>query len=484
MNAHPVEERHVLWSKSLPSAVQIASFSPSASLIASCGPRDRLVKIWRRLSFEEGLFDYAYLPHPAAVTHIEWREPDPPKLEEDAEESDEARAKAYGTRNDEDQELLYTFCADGVLRVWKTGGQNELEILKLHTQIDLVTAIPHSPSLSSKGADPPKPPRYAFILRSGALSGAIGAAISKHQIGTVTHSLEHLKEISTRQPDAVVTFDGNGRMSAWGLQTIGHKRRPSTPSGNAKQAYHIAHAEDLDMKLPPGTNVRFETWFAGDQLNLLVHQFDGSIDWWKADIEQFFSPAARGSDRLAHIGRWTGTQDAIVGLRHSSATGGLLAWSQSGAVTELPTNKEGELQVGRRSEPPSGSQKAVVLDAYELEDQCGTLCVSNTAIFILHASGRITSSVNHQLKSDKGLQILALTSQDIAPCRTFLLLDYSGSYVAINLSKSTGTSDLELTLSRQKQLPLLAISLDSEIIWSDVRITSHPRRTSWLSTLR
>lgn len=480
MNAPPVEERHVLWSKSLPSAVQIASFSPSASLIASCGPRDRLVKIWRRLSFEEGLFDYAYLPHPAAVTHIEWREPDPPKLEEDAEESDEARAKAYGTRNDEDQELLYTFCADGVLRVWKTGGQNDLEILKLHTQIDLVTAIPHSPSLSSKGADPPKPPRYAFILRSGAVSGAIGAAISKHQIGTVTHSLEHLKEISTRQPDAVATFDGNGRMSAWGLQTIGHKRRPSTPSGNTKQAYHIAHAEDLDMKLPPGTNVRFETWFDGDQLNVLVHQFDGSIDWWKGDVEQFFSPAARGSDRLAHIGRWTGTQDAIVGLRHSSATGRLLAWSQSGVVTELHTNKEGELQVGRRSKPPPGSQNAVVLDAYELEDQFGTLCVSNTAIFILHTSGRITSSVDHQLKSDKGLQILALTSQDIAPCRTFLLFDYSGSYDAINLSKSTGTSDLQLTLSGQKQLPLLADSLDSEIIWRDVHITSHPRRTSWL----
>ena len=40
-----VEERHNLWSKSIPSPFQGAVFSPSASLIASYGPRDRLVKI-------------------------------------------------------------------------------------------------------------------------------------------------------------------------------------------------------------------------------------------------------------------------------------------------------------------------------------------------------------------------------------------------------------------------------------------------------
>jgi hypothetical protein len=55
-----VEERNALWRKSIPSPFQEVAFSPSASLIASFGPRDHLVKIWRRLSFEEGLFDYTY----------------------------------------------------------------------------------------------------------------------------------------------------------------------------------------------------------------------------------------------------------------------------------------------------------------------------------------------------------------------------------------------------------------------------------------
>ena len=68
-----LEQRKTLWSIAVANPIQYACFSPSAEIIASCGRYDRLVKIWRRLSFEEGLFDYTYLPHPGVVTHLEWR---------------------------------------------------------------------------------------------------------------------------------------------------------------------------------------------------------------------------------------------------------------------------------------------------------------------------------------------------------------------------------------------------------------------------
>jgi hypothetical protein len=474
-----LEERHVLWSKSVPSALQAASFSPCASLIASFGPRDRLVKIWRRLSFEEGLFDYTYLPHPGPVTHIEWRRPDAPKLEEEADESDDARAKAYSARNEEDQELLYTFCADGILRVWKTGGLHELEVMVLHTSIDLVGAIPHSPSLSSTGAAAQKPTRYAFVLSSGALSNAISAAISKQHVGRLTHSLEHLKEISSKHPDAVVTLDGLGRMSAWGLQTIGHRRRPSTPSGNSKQAFHIAHAEDLDLKLAVGSNARFETWFDGDQLNVVAHAFDGSVSWWQGGVEQFLSPATKGSDRLACVADWSGNRGVVAGLRSLSAKDELLAWTPSGGLTHLVTAHKSQLQLATYSATEGKeSQTSRIVDAYSLDDQNNTLCVDSSAVSVVGPSGALLASVAHS--QDQAFRLLRVHANDSSSRQSFALLNRSGSYTIITVSDLSSASQVKLAVGKRRELPVMDKLLSSSSNWKDVHVVAHPRRPTWL----
>jgi hypothetical protein len=474
-----VEERHDLWNKILPSPLQGAVFSPSASLIASCGPRDRLVKIWRRLSFEEGLFDYAYLPHPGPVTHIEWRRPDAPKLEEDTEESDDARAKAYGIRNEEDHEVLYTFCADGMLRIWKTGGQHELEVMVLQTSIDLVGAIPHSPTLSSKGAVVTKPARYAFILPSGALSGAITTAISKNHVGKVTHSLEHIKEINTRQPDAVVTLDGLGRMSAWGLQTIGHRRRPSTPSGNSKQAYHIAHAEDLDLKLPVGTNARFETWFDGDQMNVLVHTLDGVLSWWQGRVEQFFSPAIRGSERLTCIATWSGSGGSIRGLRAGTTDSDLLAWSRGGVVNRFMFDATGQLQTAEHDKTNTkGTASSEVLEACLLDSEATTLRVDADTVFLSGASDERFATAAYSLS-----QPIALHNVDTKGSlsrRKFILCDQTGSYVTISVSNSTDPSKAQMAIGERKNLPILDGVLKPSDKWKHVQVVPHPRKSGWL----
>jgi len=473
-----VEERHDLWSKSIPSQLQGAAFSSSASLIASYGPRDCLVKIWRRLSFEEGLFDYAYLPHPGPVTHIEWRAPDAPKLEEDAEESDDARAKAYGGRNEEDHEVLYTFCADGMLRIWKTGGQHDLEVMVLQTSIDLVGAIPHSPLLGSKDGAAAKPARYAFVLPSGALSGAIIAAISKHHAGKVTHSLEHIKEINSRQPDAVVTLDGFGRMSAWGLQTIGHRRRPSTPSGNSKQAYHIAHAEDLDLKLPMGTNARFETWFDGDQINLIVHTFDGVLGWWQGGVKQFFSPAIRGSDRLTRIAIWSGSRGTIQGLRTSTSTPNLLAWSHGGAVTRFTSAASGMQTLEHYESNTKRKGRPEVLEACLLDDGATTLCVNANTVFVLGASNEPYATTAHSLSQTLRLQNVA--TKGSFSRHELILCEQTGSYVTISISDPSHPPPIQLKIGERKALPILDGVLKSSDEWKHVQVVPHPRKSGWL----
>ncbi|KAK5084491.1 regulator of (H+)-ATPase in vacuolar membrane [Lithohypha guttulata] len=91
LNEH---EPQPIWTSPLSSPVQIAAFSPDAGLIASCGYHDRIVKVWRRLSYEQDStrFDVSYLPHPSAIADLSWRH--------------------FWHQEQNLDNLLYTFCND------------------------------------------------------------------------------------------------------------------------------------------------------------------------------------------------------------------------------------------------------------------------------------------------------------------------------------------------------------------------------------
>ena len=336
------ESRAALWFKALASPVRWAAFSPLAGIIATCGDCDRLVKIWRRLSFEEARFDHAYLPHPCAVTHLQWRPRDV--------NADPSRASSFARRHDEDAEVLFTVAADGLLRVWKTGGFHDRAILTLHAHVDLAATIPDSPSLTtttfSLSASSPPPSRYTFILSSEQFSAAVTAAIDRRAPLPLTHALEHLQEVVSKDPDVLVTLDGRGRMSAWGLYTVDHKRRPDTPSGLSQQPFHIAHAEALPLRFPDAGNARFGYWFDGDRFHLLAHDFGGAVTWWRAGVEALFSPAASGSEHLAELACWTGHATSVRGFS-AGAMGSqgsrLVLWDEEGGLTSWDWNSNRRL---------------------------------------------------------------------------------------------------------------------------------------------
>jgi WD40 repeat protein len=311
-----LEQRKPLWSVSVASSIQYACFSPSGGIIASFGKYDRLVKIWRRLSFEEGLFDYTYLPHPGMVTHLEWR-----PFDHDLEEH---LGHGVSGRHDEEPEVLFTLANDGILRVWVTGGLHDLDIMILHTIVDLNGAIPESPSLPIKSKSAVETAshsaRYTFIVPSYQFCMAVSALIP-FQTEKLSHSLEHLKEMAFKEPDVIITLDGRGRMSAWGLQTIGHMRRPETPSGYSKHAFHISHAERLPLRLPDGVNSRFESWFEDGKFNVLAHSFSGYMHWWRGSVADFFSPSATGSDHLEEAAYWSGHRSGPITTLAGSSHG-------------------------------------------------------------------------------------------------------------------------------------------------------------------
>lgn len=310
------EPRTALWEKRVASPVFQAAFSPTSSIIATRACYDRLVKIWRRLSFEEGLFDHTYLPHPGTVTHLQWR-----PLEANVEER---RGSGISGRHEEEPEVLYTIAGDGILRVWRTGGVHDLDSMMLHTTIDLVGAIPQSPTITANRSSQ-SPPRYAVIISSDHFCAALNAAIGLPQEGKVNHSRELLKEMVSQEPDVVVAFDGQGRMSAWGLQSIGHKRRPETP--NAAQWFHITHSEGLQLQFPASTPAVCGSWFQDDKLQILTHTLSsgGELAWWNGTVEAFFSPSASGHARLTPTTTWNGHDSKVLNLHSHSK--GLLAWS-------------------------------------------------------------------------------------------------------------------------------------------------------------
>ncbi|RMY48804.1 hypothetical protein D0865_07871 [Hortaea werneckii] len=380
IDGEEVEERRALWSKRVAAPVRSVAFSPTAGSIATCTGRDRLVKIWRRLSFEDGLFDYTYLAHGGIVTHIEWR-----PLDEHAEER---RGSGIGGRHEEDPEVLYTIATDGMLRMWRTGGMHDLDILVLHTTVDLVAAIPQSPSLSSKGKSQAHlPPRYCFPLPADKFSAAVSAAIARQKKDQISHSLEHLKEILSKSPDVIIALDGQGRMSAWGLQSIGHKRRIDTPE--ARDAFHVAHQEGLDLRFGKDVNVRFEAWLEDDTISVLAHKFDGHVEFWQGDIETFLSPSAAGPDRLKKVADWTGHSSNIEALQPVEDGKALISRAESGDVAKWELGADGLLSLlDEQVDFPSARRSSPDLDVEQQFKDGAIRAVNGQVAAFVSADGK------------------------------------------------------------------------------------------------
>lgn len=287
------EEDSVIWSRALSSPVKIALFSYDANLIASTAKYDRLVKIWRRLSFgsDDVRFDHSYISHPATVISAQWRRPHDGEHEVDH------------------VHFLYTVCADNKIRVWAATDPHGLQILQPWAEVDA------QESIQPRGLKPSDHVnnRYIFIINSQDFSNAVQRAASKSKDGKgQSHALEHLGEIAKLQPEVCVVLDGDGHMSAWGLMNVGNKA-PS--SGNV---FNVAHIENFHFSTPQAllrnTQCHKILTFYDEEPNqaysVLVHSLDGTIAWLDGSIDEFFDPSPRGV-HLHTRALWTGHDGPI-----------------------------------------------------------------------------------------------------------------------------------------------------------------------------
>lgn len=329
-----------LWHRSLANAARLALFCPDASLVASVASNDKLVKLWRRISIgsENIQFDFTYLPHPRPVERMHWRV---------------GVQAGEGTDN-----VLYTITVDQVLRVWAPVWPHETYILQLWASVDLRASV-----LGSIGAPGETEIRNAFVLDSHVLNMAAATAVSRVSSDQEDETVQTLVEVARRSPEVIAVFDSRGRMSAWGLESVGCKTRSTT------NVFSIVHAEGLEMGGMEGLggDVRFLAWAGGKGLVVLAHFFDGRIYWLEGRLDHLLDPAPRRK-RLGVRGIWSGHKGIIDTMVRTADGNNLLTstednehilWKQSTKQDSCNLTRQSFLH----SSVHGGVRWAVVLDS-------------------------------------------------------------------------------------------------------------------------
>lgn len=277
------------WRKALASHVKYADLSYDSAYVASVGYYDRLVKVWRRLSYvsDEVRFDFMYLSHPQAVTGLQWRQP-------------------YHVDQTVDN-VLYTFCLDNVLRIWTGSDSYSHQQLTLWGKIDF----------AAEGAGPNL--QWAAIVHGRDISAATETAVQEGpaEYGKGDGPLVNIVELANRNPEVCVVFDGRGKMSAWAMEDVASKAPAKSKINKPKTFPVVQNVESADFKfLPadgPSPHVEIQTYCnkSGGHLDILLHFLDGRIEFYEANIARLLDASAN-ANRLRRRCVWSGHSSSIV----------------------------------------------------------------------------------------------------------------------------------------------------------------------------
>lgn len=303
------------WRKRLAGAVRIASISYDSAYIASIGAYDKLVKVWRRLSFgsDDVRFDFMYLPHPDLVTNLQWRRP---------------RHLAQTVDN-----VLYTFCLDNQLRIWTGTDSHGQQNLRLWGKLDLASCI-QPRMIDSKAAATTPSVRWAFMMHGRDLSAATERAVQDGEPSPADEdagALDHLIAVANRSPEICVVLDGRGQMSAWALENVGCKTQKPNTIFNAA---HVTSSEFDFLKgagrssSPPHVEA-YAYCNTGGHLHFLLHFFDGRVEVYRSNIASLFNPNPRAK-HLTRVALWTGHSRSVRKIVRNFSGRAIVSRTQDG----------------------------------------------------------------------------------------------------------------------------------------------------------
>ncbi len=322
------------WRKPLANIAKWAAFSYDSAYVACAGYTDCLVKIWRRVNFDSdnAHFDFFYLPHPQVVTGLQWRRP-------------------YHVGHTIDP-VLYTFCADNMLRIWTKADahSNTTHQLCPWGIVDLAASL-HGAALSSSARV--HDIQWAFIIQGRDLSAATERAVQERDENSEKDAgaLQHLVNVANRSFEICLVLDAHGAMAALSLENL------ESSAQKTNDVYTITQliSPDLDFSRnlgmsaaatnpPPHVEIYTFCDSTKGHLHILIHYFTGKIEVYEANVALLFDETTKGP-RLWRKSIWSGHSAPIRKIvRNFSGsavvsrtdTGESVVWSHVPADNETP----------------------------------------------------------------------------------------------------------------------------------------------------
>ncbi|KAK4667125.1 regulator of (H+)-ATPase in vacuolar membrane [Podospora pseudopauciseta] len=272
--SRPEGDIHLSWSQPLPNPAKMALLSYDSAYIASVGRYDKLVKVWRRLSYgsggagtEEGVdgarFDFVYLRHGDVVTRLEWRR--------------RPRHEGQTVEN-----VLWTVDCKGRVKLWVGGDGHGMRELRLWGGLELGM-------------------KMGWVVQGGDLMGAVEGVVERGR----GKGVERVVEVGRRCHEVVVGLDGKGGVKVWGLEDVGWEPG-AQKRGGVWEIVEVKGVEGLDWGGAAGEHVEVQSYCDGKGLlQVLVHFFDGRIEVYETDLAALVDPNPKRK-RLERVAVWTG----------------------------------------------------------------------------------------------------------------------------------------------------------------------------------
>ncbi|KAK1674277.1 WD repeat domain-containing protein [Colletotrichum godetiae] len=317
-------EPEQLWNKPLPNSVKLAEISYDSAYIACVGAHDCLVKVWRRLTYgaEDVRFDLAYLRHPDLVTSLRWRKP---------------------LHTDQTVEnVLFTTCADNIVRVWTGTDTHAFRHMNLWGSVDLASSF-RDPSL---GSTTPTAPLVTFIIDGREVSAATELALQRCSVKEEPRdtALESLISLANNSAELCVASDATGNMMVFAFEDVGSKTRKSQAA--IKVTSFRSHA--LDFRSDQYVNIQSYCDRATGRLHVLVHDFDGQIQVYDADLVDFLGSKNK-SNRLARRCIWAGHSAPIQKMVRNFSGRAVVSRTEGGESIVWTHSETSQTSLSRQS---------------------------------------------------------------------------------------------------------------------------------------
>lgn len=222
---------------------------------------------------------------------------------------------------------LYTFCLDGIVRVWTPTETADGQHWQLWGSIDVNE--PFKDALSGKN------PWIICIIDGRDFMPCVERLVQERMSddpATDEVAMEHLVAIANRTPEICLAINSDGLMSAWALDNVGNNHLESD------RVFSIAQVkarlfETLDgfqvSKEPHHTEVQSYFDKQTGKLTLLLHSFDGRIGVFNSDIANLFSPTIN-DERLSLQTVWSGHSASISKINRNFSGRAVVSRTETG----------------------------------------------------------------------------------------------------------------------------------------------------------